>query len=283
VSHERSCTFLGTEFQVLGIDAGEKVAVRKQLRRSQVIAIFKRFWHHAKRWGGTMLKTGQVLYDNDPRYRGRKVEVVRVEGSYAVCVCGPRQVKVRLDLAMASRGALGTPPLWEMTAWAVETKTRSDMPSSATAAKTNSPKAIRNRRLADGAIPDDQLALAAPERKHGIDDEQTCLNRLADKIAVDDRRGWTLHRLVAFGIDCSAVERAAQRIDGATEQSRSHGYAHELPGASDPVPRFDPLGLVEQNASQNVAVQSEGEADLTVLEANEFVQARAMIACSAAV
>jgi hypothetical protein len=44
-----------------------------------------------------VLKAGQVLYDNDPRYRGRKVEVVRVEGSYAVCMCGPRQVKVRLD------------------------------------------------------------------------------------------------------------------------------------------------------------------------------------------
>ena len=44
-----------------------------------------------------MFKVGQVLYDNDPRYRGRKVEVVRVEGSYAVCLCGPRQVKVRLD------------------------------------------------------------------------------------------------------------------------------------------------------------------------------------------
>jgi hypothetical protein len=44
-----------------------------------------------------MLKAGQVLYDNDQRYRGRKVEVVRVEGCYAVCMCGPRQVKVRLD------------------------------------------------------------------------------------------------------------------------------------------------------------------------------------------
>ena len=44
-----------------------------------------------------MLKAGQILYDNDRRYSGRKVEVVRVEGSYAVCMCGPRQVKVRLD------------------------------------------------------------------------------------------------------------------------------------------------------------------------------------------
>jgi hypothetical protein len=44
-----------------------------------------------------MLKVGQVLYDNDPRYRGRKVEVVRIDGSYAICLSGPRQVKVRLD------------------------------------------------------------------------------------------------------------------------------------------------------------------------------------------
>jgi hypothetical protein len=43
------------------------------------------------------MKAGQVLYDNDPRYRGRKLELVRVEGTYAVCMCGPRQVKVRLD------------------------------------------------------------------------------------------------------------------------------------------------------------------------------------------
>jgi hypothetical protein len=46
---------------------------------------------------GIVLTAGQILYDNDPRYSGRKVEVVRVEGSYAVCMCGPRQVKVRLD------------------------------------------------------------------------------------------------------------------------------------------------------------------------------------------
>ena len=44
-----------------------------------------------------MLKAGQVLYDNDPRYRGRKVEVVRIEGIRAICMAGLRQVKVRLD------------------------------------------------------------------------------------------------------------------------------------------------------------------------------------------
>jgi len=37
------------------------------------------------------------LHDNDPRYSGRKLEVVRVEGFFAVCICGSRQLKVRLD------------------------------------------------------------------------------------------------------------------------------------------------------------------------------------------
>jgi hypothetical protein len=59
--------------------------------------------------GGTMLKLkpGQILRDNDPRYHGRKVEVVRVEGSYAGCMCGPRQVKVRLDYIFSDGKAFG--------------------------------------------------------------------------------------------------------------------------------------------------------------------------------
>jgi hypothetical protein len=31
------------------------------------------------------MKVGQVLYDNDPRYRGRKLEVVRVVPTLSVC------------------------------------------------------------------------------------------------------------------------------------------------------------------------------------------------------
>jgi hypothetical protein len=41
--------------------------------------------------GDKMLHVGQVLYDNDPRYRGRTVEVNRVEERCLVCKCGPRE------------------------------------------------------------------------------------------------------------------------------------------------------------------------------------------------
>jgi hypothetical protein len=44
-----------------------------------------------------MLLIGQVLYDNGPRYQGRKVEVVRVEERQVICKCGPREVVIRRD------------------------------------------------------------------------------------------------------------------------------------------------------------------------------------------
>src|ERR1700731_4845504 len=44
-----------------------------------------------------MLHVGQILYDNDPRYRGRTVEVIRIEERYLVCKCGPREVIIRHD------------------------------------------------------------------------------------------------------------------------------------------------------------------------------------------
>jgi hypothetical protein len=44
-----------------------------------------------------MMHVGQMLYDNDPRYRCRTVEVVRIEERYLVCKCGPREVIIRHD------------------------------------------------------------------------------------------------------------------------------------------------------------------------------------------
>ena len=101
----------------------------------------------------------------------------------------------------------------------------------------------RNRRLADGAIPDNQLALAAPQGKHGIDDEQTGLHGFADEIAVDDCGRRSLHGVVAFGIDDRApVERTAKWIDDATEQGRPHRHAHHFAAVVDAVARLDSLG-----------------------------------------
>jgi len=44
-----------------------------------------------------MLHLGQILYDNDARYSGRTVEIIRIEQRYLVCKCGPREVIIRHD------------------------------------------------------------------------------------------------------------------------------------------------------------------------------------------
>src|SRR5580693_6417357 len=67
---------------------------RRPVPTFRCMALSAQFCGH----GAFMLKAGQVLYDIDPRYRGRKVEVVRVEASRAVCKCGPRQFQIRLSL-----------------------------------------------------------------------------------------------------------------------------------------------------------------------------------------
>jgi hypothetical protein len=50
------------------------------------------------------LHVGQILYDNDPRYEGRRVEIVRVEDRRIICKCGPREVTIRRDRVRRARG-----------------------------------------------------------------------------------------------------------------------------------------------------------------------------------
>jgi hypothetical protein len=51
-----------------------------------------------------MLHIGQILYDNDPRYSGRAVEIIRIEERYLVCKCGPREVIIRHERIYTEAG-----------------------------------------------------------------------------------------------------------------------------------------------------------------------------------
>ncbi len=44
-----------------------------------------------------MLHVGQILYDNDPCYEGRKVEIIKVEDHRVICKFGPREITVRRE------------------------------------------------------------------------------------------------------------------------------------------------------------------------------------------
>ncbi len=53
---------------------------------------------------------------------------------------------------------------------------------------------------------------------------------------------------------------------------RPYRYAYHLAAAVDAISRFDALGIVEQDAADNVAVERQREADLAAFEAHDFIE-----------
>src|SRR5207302_7014889 len=76
-----------------------------------------------------------------------------------------------------------------------------------------------DRRLACEAVADDQLALAAADRDHGVDRLDTRLHRAVDSLACDDARSDPLHGERLAGLDRPlVVERNTEWVDDAAEQ-----------------------------------------------------------------
>jgi hypothetical protein len=79
----------------------------------------------------------------------------------------------------------------------------------------------RDRRLARLAVADDELALAAADRDHGVDRLQARLHRLLHGLARDHARGLELGGPGLGQVDVAlAVERAAERVDDAGRAAR---------------------------------------------------------------
>ena len=81
---------------------------------------------------------------------------------------------------------------------------------------------IADRGLADGAVADDQLALAAAKGEQRVDDDKAGLNRLGHQIAVDDRRRRPLDRL-------SCVSAAIGPLPSSGRPSGSTDAAEQSP------------------------------------------------------
>ena len=130
-----------------------------------------------------------------------------------------------------------------------------------------------DRGLADGAVADDEFALAAAECEQRVDDDETGLNRLGHEIAVDDRRRRTLDGLQPVrGDGPLAVERTTERIDDAAEQCRPHRHAHHFARAAHRVAGLDRVHIVQQDAADPVAFEHLGETELSLVEAQQLVE-----------
>src|ERR1700732_456043 len=92
----------------------------------------------------------------------------------------------------------------------------------------------RDRGLAGLAVADDQLALSAPDLQHRVDRLDSSLERLLDRLAADDARCLDLDSSLLGGLDRAlAVDRLAQRIDHASEQSLADRNFGDTPRAFD--------------------------------------------------
>ena len=86
----------------------------------------------------------------------------------------------------------------------------------------------QDRGLAGRAVADDQLALAAADRDHRVDRLQAGLDRLLDRLALDDARSLELDRPALLGRDRALpVERVAERVDDATDERVADRNARE--------------------------------------------------------
>ena len=98
----------------------------------------------------------------------------------------------------------------------------------------------RDGGLAGLAVADDQLALAAADRNHGVDGLDAGLHRLFHRLAGDHAGREALDRVELRGVDGTlAVDGLAERIDHAADQRLAHRHAHDALGALDLVAFFD--------------------------------------------
>ena len=122
-------------------------------------------------------------------------------------------------------------------------------------------------RLAGLAVADDELALASPDVRHGVDRLDAGLERLFHRLARDDAGRLELEGPRLRRLDrTAAVECVAQRVDDAAEHRVAHRDARDAAGPADRLALLDVLPVAEERGADVVLLQVEREADDAVLE-----------------
>ena len=126
--------------------------------------------------------------------------------------------------------------------------------------------------LARLAVADDELALAAADRGHGVDGLDAGLQRLAHRLALDDARGLDLEAAGLGGGDGAlAVERLAQGVDHPAEQGVAHPDREDAAGRLDQLLLLEAGVLAQDDGADGLLVEVEGQALGPVLELEDLV------------
>jgi hypothetical protein len=135
----------------------------------------------------------------------------------------------------------------------------------------------RDRRLAGLAVADDQLSLATADRDHAVDRHQAGLDRLGDRLALDDAGRFELGRAGLGGGDLTAVvEWAPERVDHAAQQLLADGDLQQVAGPLHRVPLDDLVPLAEQHDADVVGLEVQRQSGDTVRQL-EHLQRHAVV------
>src|SRR5262245_57034596 len=116
-------------------------------------------------------------------------------------------------------------------------------------------------------VADDQFALSAADWHHAIDGLQTCLQRLLDRLTIDDARREALDRQKLFRRDRTfAVDRLAERVHDAAQHLVTDRYGDDAAGAFDLVAFLDFLVVAEEDRTDALLFEIERDAKHTVRE-----------------
>ena len=128
-----------------------------------------------------------------------------------------------------------------------------------------------DRRLARLAVANDQLALAAADRRHSVDGLDARLHWLANRRPLGHAGGERLHRAAEIGDHRPlAVERVAERIEHAADHRVTHRYGEQPAGALHLVPLSDLQVVAENDHADRVLFEIERQADDPAGELDHF-------------
>ncbi len=109
-----------------------------------------------------------------------------------------------------------------------------------------------DRGLAGAAITDDQLALAAADRDHRVDRLEAGLQRLLDRLALDDARRDDLDLAALRRVNrAEAVHRPAERVDHPAHHRRADGHLEHARGAPHLI-AFTELEIIAEDDGADV-------------------------------
>ena len=130
----------------------------------------------------------------------------------------------------------------------------------------------RDRGLPGLAVPDDELALAAADRGHGVDGLDPGLQWLVHRSAGDDARRLDLEAAVRLGVDRAlAVDGLAERVDDPAQHDVAHRDRQDPSGLLDSVALFDLLGLAEHDGADRVLVEVQRQPERPAFELQQLV------------